>query len=113
MTSASFTKMATVTASTKRPPNVSGGKRGAPVTNIASLSVTPLDPISAELKERLGLESPMELLQTFADGSLDIKEGDILTVSGTDYPIRAIGDWTNWSFGSGETYHLILEELKQ
>lgn len=108
--SSSFDRLATVTASTKRPPAVSSGKRGAPATNIVSLSCTPLDPVNAEIQQRLQLKTPHELSQTFVDGSLDIVEGDILVVSGIEYPIRAVADWT---FGSSKYLHLILEELKR
>ena len=109
--SAAFTRFATVTASTKRPPAISGGKRGAPAQNIASLSCFPLDPVDSEISERFGLDSPMELLQTFVQGGLDIKEGDLLVVSSTEYPIRAVGNWT-WPPDSEDYLHLIVEELK-
>ena len=109
--STAFTRFATVTASTKRSPAVAGGKRGAPTTNIASLSCMPLDPIDSEIRERFGLSSPMELLQTFVQGGQDIKEGDLLVVSSTEYPIRAVGDW-NWPPDNANYLHLIIEELK-
>lgn len=111
MTSKSFARAANVTASTKRPPSISGGKRGAPATNISSLSCTPLDPINPELRQRLALETPHELLQTFVDTALDIKEGDILVVSDTEYPIRAVGDWA--AAASMPAYKwLVIEDLK-
>ncbi len=111
MTSKSFARAANVTASTKRPPTIASGKRGAPTTNIASLSCTPLDPIDPELRQRLALETPHELLQTFVDTALDIEEGDVLTVSSVDYPIRAVGDWA--STASMPAYKwLVVEQLK-
>lgn len=111
MTSKSFARAANVTASTKRPPTISGGKRGAPATNIESLSCTPLDPISPELAQRLALDTPHELLQTFVDTALDIREGDILVVSSTEYPIRAVGDWA--TAASMPAYKwLVIEDLK-
>ena len=114
--SKAFDRIANVTASTKRPPSVSDGKRGSPATNISSLSCTPLDPADpgtrSELQERLGLETPYELLQTYVDTALDIKEGDILVVDGTEYPIRAVADWA--AAGSMPAYKaLIIEELKK
>lgn len=57
-----------VDASTKRQPVISGGKRGAPATNLTGLRSTPLDPLSPEIAERLALETPHTLLQTFVDG---------------------------------------------
>jgi hypothetical protein len=65
---ATFPILATVTASTKRPPAMSGGKRGAPVAQIASMKCTPLDTVNAEVAKRAGLDTPMNLLQTFCDG---------------------------------------------
>jgi hypothetical protein len=110
--SKSFARAANVTASTKRPPAISGGLRGTPQTNISSLSCTPLDPIDPELKQRLALDTPHELLQTFVDTALDIKEGDILVVSSEEYPIRAVGDWA--ATASMPAYKwLVLEELKK
>lgn len=109
--SAGFTKMATVTASTKRSPAVSGGKRGAATENIASLKCTPLDPVTAEVAERFGLQTPHERLTCFTEGDLDILEGDILVVSSVDYPIKAVGEWT-WPRSTTEYKQLILEQLK-
>jgi hypothetical protein len=111
----SFSKLATVTASTKRA-SVSGGKRGAPSMNLTGLSITPLDPADpatrAELQHRLGLGTPMELLQTFVAGALDIQEGDVLVVGSNEYPIRAVGDWA--AGASASAYRrLIVEELKR
>jgi hypothetical protein len=65
-----FRRMATKTASTKRPPALSGGKRGAAATNVTGLTCTPLDPVSPEVRQRLALNTPHELLETFvSDGS--------------------------------------------
>lgn len=100
----------TVTASTKRAPAVASGKRGTPTTQVASLRCTPLDPVDAELRQRLALSTPHELLQTFT-AETNIVEGDILTVGGTDYPIRACGEWT-WR--PGQVFrHLVVEDLKR
>jgi hypothetical protein len=65
MNTPSFRRMAVETASTKRPPALSGGKRGEAVTNLSGLKCTPLDPVSSEIQKRIALETPMELLQTF------------------------------------------------
>jgi len=111
MGSAGFSRFATVTASTKRPPAVSSGKRGVPATEISSLKCLPLDPVDAEVRERLGLDTPHELLQTFAQGGLDIREGDFLVVGSTEYPIRAVEDW-RWPPDEADYVRLVLEELK-
>lgn len=60
-----FSRIANVTASTKRNPAIASGKRGSPVENLTGLSITPLDPVTLEVSERLGLESPVRLLETF------------------------------------------------
>lgn len=105
------------TASTKRAPAISGGKRGDPTTNLTGLSVTPLDPVEPELTERLNMRTQGELLQTFVENTaaetLDILEGDWLTFGGKDYPIRSCAEWV-WpaSVGGDVFLHLILEDLK-
>ena len=106
-----FSILAYETASTKRPPAIASGKRGDPVENIASLFCIPLAPIDPNVTLRLGLDTPHELLQTFVDDGLDILEGDTLTVSGVDYPIKAVGDWP-WRPGGTTRLRLILEDLK-
>lgn len=104
--------MATVTASTKRPPAISSGIRGAATTNLSSLSCLPLDPVDAELRARVAIDTPHELLQTFVQDGLDIAEGDILVVDSTEYPIRAVEDWY-WGPDEENYLRLIVEELKR
>jgi hypothetical protein len=70
MNTPGFRRMAVEVASTKRPPAISDGKRGAATTNLTGLRCTPLDPVSSEIQKRVALDTPMELLQTFiTDGS--------------------------------------------
>lgn len=78
-----FSNIATVTASTKRSPAISGGKVGAPVTNIVIMKCTPLDPVDPEVRQRLGLQTPHEVLQTYVPD------------------------------GMNGFFHLVLEELKR
>ncbi len=64
MNSRGFKRSATVTAGTKRT------LKGAPATVLSGIRCTPLDPVDPELRKRLGLDTPHELLQTFlADSS--------------------------------------------
>jgi hypothetical protein len=107
-----FTVMASVTASTKRHGAVGSttGLRAAAATNIASLKCTPLDPVDAELKQRLGLDTPHQLLQTYVDGGLDIKVGDILVVSSVEYPIKRCGKW-DWRLTGSNFVALVVEDL--
>lgn len=107
---AGFGRGATVTASTKRSPAASGGKRGTPTTFIASLRCAPLDPVDPETRQRLAINTPHELLQTFVDAGLDIQEGDILVVDSEEYPIPSAAQW---SWRGSEFVHLIIEELKR
>jgi len=111
----SFGRLATVTASTKRPPALLNGKRGEPETEIATLSCTPLDPAEDQkardlaLRLRQVLDGPFELLNTFVDASLDIVEGDVLVVAGVEYPVRGVDTWA-WR---GRNYlRLLLEQNK-
>ena len=107
---AGFARAATVEASTKRSPALVSGKRGTPATYLASIRVTPLDPVDPEMRERLALNTPHELLQTFVDGDWDIAEGDVLVVAGAEYPVRSAAEWL-WR---GSMFvHLVLEELKR
>lgn len=73
MNSQGFRRMASVSASTKRAQMAGAGvnrKKGAPSTLLTGLRCTPLDPVDPELRKRLALETPHELLQTFlSDGS--------------------------------------------
>ena len=110
MGSASFTKLATVTASTKRSPDPSSGKVGALETNISSLSCMPLFPVSDETANRAGLDNPFEYKETFVQGEPDIKKGDYLTISGEDYPIRFVESWS-WPPDDEDRLRLVVEDI--
>ena len=56
------------TASTKRLPTIVSGKRGSATTKLSSLRCSPLDPVAPDLAQRMGLNTPHELLQTTVDG---------------------------------------------
>lgn len=109
-----MTALATISCSTKRG-SITSGKQGAAVANLTGLLCTPLDPVNAEIAERAGLATPIEVYQTFIEGDLDIKNGDLLTVASVDYPIRASWDYTVWNgLSTEETIWkwLVLEEIK-
>lgn len=110
----SFNHLATVPCSTKRA-DITAGKRGDPIAELSGLCCTPLDPVDGEIAARAGLETPVEVWQTFISGNHDIVSGDFLTVSNVDYPIRAVWDYQAWDGLSDEdeTWKwLILEEIK-
>jgi len=93
ITSRAFSRMASVTASTKRSPAAAGGKIGVKTTNLASLAILPLMPVTSEVIEYYRLQSPRESYMTYAQGAPDIIEGDTLTVSAVDYPVIAVQPW--------------------
>jgi hypothetical protein len=96
------------TASTKRA-TMTAGRRGAAVGHLASIVISSLDPVSAELALRVAGKAPHELLQTFVEGSPDVREGDVLVTGGKEYPIRSCAEW-DWM---GDKYlHLVLEDIK-
>ncbi len=110
MPTASFSRSLNISASTKRSPTISGGLRGDPATQIASLLMMALMPVDAELQARLHLDTPHELLQTFVDGDHDVQEGDVLVAAAVEYPVRAVEDWPYF----GDTYRrLVVERLKK
>lgn len=104
----------TVTAATKRSQDLGSNRRGAPATNLNSLAITPLWPVSRETVNVLALNSPREFKECFhvpaAGGSLpDVLEGDVLTVDGSDYRIDHVGEWTD---DDVPTLHIVVQEVK-
>lgn len=64
MNTVGFRRMATVTARIQRT------KKNAPVLAVTTYKCTPLDPVDAETRRRLEIETPLEVKQTFiADGT--------------------------------------------
>lgn len=98
----------TITASTKRNPAASGGKIGAPATNLASLDLAyaPL-PLSPDLVEKYRLNSARKNYKTGAFGNPDVKDGDQLTTGGVTYIVRGSDKVT----GPVAFLNLILEEV--
>lgn len=89
-----------VTASTKRNATVAGNKKGAAVTYLASLLITPLWPVSNETIRTLDLNSPREMKECYhcpAPGEAlpDVKERDILVVGSNEYPIDHVSEWAD------------------
>ena len=90
----------TVTASTKRNATVAGNKLGAAVTNLASLAITPLWPVSNQTLRILDLDSPRQMKECFhvplAGVALpDVKERDLLIIGANSYPVDFVGEWTD------------------
>lgn len=58
-------RVTNVAAATKRPAPLTQGVRGQPAIFLDQLWITPLDPVSPELKERLRLNTPHTLLECY------------------------------------------------
>lgn len=61
----SLFRMATEEGVTKRTPDPINGVFGSIADNLTGLSCLPVMPIDPETRRRVGLDSPVELLQTF------------------------------------------------
>lgn len=102
-------RMTPVIASTKRA-QVTLGKRTEPMNYLSLVKCAPLDPVDPETKERMRLDTPHGLLQTFTDDdSYDIHRGDVLVVDGNEYPIK---DVAVWAVGDKKFLNLFLEDLR-
>lgn len=117
MSSPAFIRQLTITASTKRPPAIVGGKRGEMVAHLASVQIAPLTSVSSEVALRAGLDSPYALLQTFAD-DVDIVDGDELTpadgeFAGVAMPVRRVMKLAWGVRGDTTRLHILLENLRR
>lgn len=110
----SFSRMATVVASTKRMASMQAGSAGSSGVHLSQLMVYPISPMSTAMSARMDitlltpvLDEPYEVMQTFAEGSPDVRKGDVLVVAGKDYPISFVEDW---SFRNDRRIRIILEQ---
>lgn len=110
MTAAAF---CTVDASTKRN-TTTNGKTAAASTYLSSLLITPLWPLNQEVTRALGIDSPREFKVCYhvPTGTTlpDVMEADILVVSGTEYPVYYVGEWTDSDIPALE---IVVQQLKQ
>lgn len=111
MISASFSKLATVTASTQRMGAVAAGLSGDLAASETDFACTPLDPITPEVAMMAGIEAFAEVLMTMAEAGLDILEGDTFITDGVTYKVRAVGQW-HWRPTDANTLMILLEEVK-
>lgn len=106
--SASFARLATVSAETLRNPPAVGGKIGAPASNLTALKILALMPVSPEIAQLYRLNSPREAYVTYTQGSPDVLEGDVLVIGAASYRIRGVGPWlTDRNF-----LEIIVEQIK-
>ncbi len=112
MSSGSFARLATATASTKRNPAAVGGKVGSPVANLTGLKIVPPLPVSSEVAGRFQINSPRESKVTYIDAIADVlpdvREGDQLIVGSTTYLVQAASEWP----GTVSVLEVILSEVK-
>ena len=113
MASLSFTRMATSTAATKRPAamNLVDGLRSTPVANLSGIACTPIDPVDAEVRQRLGLDGPHKLLESFIEGTQDVLPGVIFTVSSVDYDVKYVESWEWTKLAGTVAKRIVLEEI--
>lgn len=100
------------TVSTKRRPPVSvDGKQLAPVAHLASLKVTPIDPLHTDefhnIIVRYKLERPERMLACYSESSADVRIGDIFIHNGREYTVKGCGTWYD---GNENLYEIILED---
>lgn len=107
MSSASFARFATTSASTKRNPAAAAGTVGVPATYLSGLLIVPLMPVSQEIIERYQLKSPRKSFVTFVEGAPDIAEGDVLVVSTAEYKVVGAEPWP----GDQAFYQLVVEKV--
>lgn len=88
-----------VTASVKRVQRINGRSTGSTSTVIPTLSVTQPTSIDYNTAQRVGtshrtiLESPYKYRMVLFSGDNDVEQGDIMTISGVDCPIRHVEKW--------------------
>lgn len=100
------------TASTKRPAATSGGKRGTADPYLEGVKVSPLFPMSTDLAETLATEAPYEMLEAYAEGGADIKEGDTLIPDGLDLELR-VKVVREWPQQGSVAKQMALEQIKR
>lgn len=103
MTDYSFAAMTTVTASTERA-TLTGFS-----ANLSELKITPLAPVDAETRLRLGIDTPHVTWETLLQGAPDIRKGDKLVIGAKKYPVYHCEKWT-WLPNSDTRLRLIVED---
>lgn len=105
-----FSYFANATCATKRTPAISGGKRGAPSAYLSNVPCTPAYPVDAETLRRVNLNTPYQVRRAFVFGDYDIAEGDLVTISGTEYQVSRL---EKWDAPRGKVYRVLyLQDLK-
>lgn len=111
----SLLMLATRTASVKRA-SIASGKRGTPATVLTGLQCTPLYPADpgevANLLQRLNIDTPYRMMETYVIGNQPIQAGDTLEVDdGSAYQVRAVANWSVNRPSTRAFTHLTVEEI--
>jgi hypothetical protein len=120
MTVPKFMRRATLVVSTRRSPAAASGKISSPTTHLENVKVVPIVPASEATQRRYGLETLLDVYETFTaehehtdDGQQvtqvpDVVAGDKLVDGSTEYEVKQVADWP--AVGEvGRFLHLILE----
>lgn len=99
-----LSSMMTASATTKRLPAISSGKRGAPTTYLESVRITPVMLSNTtgqhQIRQAIGVEAPVQVFEAYTESHThsknsssvtelpDIVAGDQLVTGGTTYGVR-------------------------
>ena len=110
----SFSKLATVTASTKRIPAIASGKIGSRAVNVVSLKCTPIDPLGTGSQPSFDnvdvLDAHSQLYVTYCESTTDIQQGDEFIVGTVSYTVRTVEDW---AFDGANYLRVILSKYRK
>lgn len=112
----SFSRSAFIQATLKAPGEIVNGKRSGVMTDVATVFILPLMPASNETVNRVQLQTPTDLLETYFEASagLQAKEGFVLSVSGVLYPVKDLSAWPYEVRPNNglRTYQIVVEDLR-
>ena len=113
MISNSMKRMMRYTVSTKRRPAAdANGKQGVPVTHLASLKTTPIDPLNTDefhnLILRYNIQEPYRLFGCYCETTEDVAIGDIIVWNGREFLLKGCGIWDD---GAETLYEMVLSEM--
>lgn len=99
MSSAAMSFLTTVTASVARFIVTNGVGAGSTTVVIPTLKVTLPTSIDYNTAQRVGtthrqiLESPFKFRMVLFTGDNDVQQGDVMTISSINYPVRHVEKW--------------------
>lgn len=94
-----FSHLALTTATVKRYVTVAGKGTGSTSTVIPTLKVTQPVSIDYNTAQRVGtthrpvLQSPFKFRMVLFEEDNDVRQGDVMTISSVDYPVRHVEKW--------------------